>query len=174
MPRKQNILNLYRRCIRSARAIRDGGQQIAYLNYVNDGFRRKAHLPKNSREAILAYQDGIDQVTDMEYYQQMARTRQGSRSKAGVQARLDETSTEATIKIQPSSSYPSQSEVCRWLTSQLPHLHQEDAAKYSEYLINDGFDSVDFIEEELLEDDLVFMKKAHKRVLMRQLEERRK
>jgi hypothetical protein len=59
-------------------------------------------------------------------------------------------------------------EVEQWLMSYLPQLNKEDAVKYCKILIDDGFDSLDMLAE-LIEDDIYFMKKAHKRVMSRKL-----
>jgi hypothetical protein len=59
-------------------------------------------------------------------------------------------------------------EVQQWLTSYLPQLAKEDIVYYCNSLIDDGFDSLDMLGE-LLEDDIGFMKKAHKRVIARRL-----
>jgi hypothetical protein len=142
---------------------------LTYLDYVKDGFRRKIHLPLDSREVILAYQDGVDQVVDMEYYQQMARAKLGLGTKIDVQpvTPIDKVTVQSTILER------TQNEVLSWITLQLPHLQKEDAVDYCECLIKDGFDSVAFIEEELIADDLDFMKKAHRRVILRNLEKQR-
>ncbi|KAL7447741.1 hypothetical protein ACHAWC_000069, partial [Mediolabrus comicus] len=68
-----------------------------------------------------------------------------------------------------SSQTTENTEVKEWLLSHLPHLHNEDASTYTTKLHELGFDSVAFIEEELLDEDLQFMKKAHRRVVMRRL-----
>ncbi|KAL3763041.1 hypothetical protein ACHAW5_000438 [Stephanodiscus triporus] len=59
-------------------------------------------------------------------------------------------------------------EVEQWLMSYLPQLNKEDAVNYCKCLIDDGFDSLDMLAE-LLDDDIYFMKKAHKRVMSRKL-----
>jgi len=59
-------------------------------------------------------------------------------------------------------------EVEQWLLSSLPDLKNVDAANYCKCLIDDGFDSLDMLEE-LIEDDLYFMKTAHRRVMSRKL-----
>lgn len=56
----------------------------------------------------------------------------------------------------------------RWLVAILPHLQQDDVVHYCQCLISDGFDSLDMLEE-LIADDLYFMKKAHQRVMSRRL-----
>ena len=179
MASRQNILSLYRRCIRSANQIPDAGQRTTYLDYVRDGFHRKAGLPRDSREASSAYRDAIEQADSMEYYQRMAKSRnQNNAIKVSVQSAT--VGGEDFLNCTPARNEAAanqtsrQSKVLSWLTLQLPHLHNEDAELYCQRLIDDGFDSVAFIEQELMEDDLDFMKKAHKRVLVRQLERIRK
>ena len=64
-------------------------------------------------------------------------------------------------------------EMSRWLLSYLPRLQQQDLQFYTNNLISDGFDSTEMLKT-LSADDLVFMKKGHKRVLTRKLEVERK
>lgn len=176
---KQNILGLYRRCLRSAKRINDVGQRMTYLDYLNDGFNRKTNLPPNSREAIVAYQHGVDQVTDMEYYQQMAKSKyeQGANNnKSNASSFIAEEGATNAAQAQEIDSIEDQSshvEILSWLKLQLPHLREDDAASYCKCLIEQGFDSVAFIDKELMDDDLDCMKKAHRRVLMRQLNNKR-
>ena len=59
-------------------------------------------------------------------------------------------------------------EVEQWLMSYLPQLNKDDAVNYCKILVDDGFDSLDMLAE-LIEDDIYFMKKAHKRVMSRKL-----
>lgn len=176
---KQNILGLYRRCLRSAKRINDAGQRMTYLDYLKDGFNRKTNLPPNSREAIVAYQHGVDQVTDMEYYQQMAKSKyeQGANNnKSNASSFIAEEGATNAAQAQEIDSIEDQSshvEILSWLKLQLPHLREDDAASYCKCLIEQGFDSVAFIDKELMDDDLDCMKKAHRRVLMRQLNNKR-
>ena len=65
-----------------------------------------------------------------------------------------------------SSSSSSFDEVMYWLLTHLPNLQEEDAISYFHYLLEDGFDTVDILQE-LLEEDLYFMKKGHRRAMMR-------
>ena len=58
-------------------------------------------------------------------------------------------------------------EVMGWIRLQLPCIQQPDLDNYSRRLIEDGFDSIHFIEQELTIDDVDFMKKAHKRAIAR-------
>jgi hypothetical protein len=85
----------------------------------------------------------------------------------------EETSQTSTRDYDKFPSQAPHSDVFNWLTSHLPYLRREDAMRYCECLVNDGFDSVAFIEEELVEDDLDFMKRAHRRVIIRHLENQR-
>eukprot|EP00804_Cyclotella_cryptica_P029524 CCRYP_011307-RA/>CCRYP_011307-RA protein AED:0.07 eAED:0.07 QI:87/0.5/0.66/1/0.5/0.33/3/952/2100 len=64
-------------------------------------------------------------------------------------------------------------EVGRWILSYLPRLQKQDLQFYATCLIADGFDSYDMLKE-LDVDDLDFMKKGHRRVLVRKLEVERK
>jgi len=61
-------------------------------------------------------------------------------------------------------------EVLQWLSSHLPRLQKEDAEKYCTGLMEDGFDSLDVLAG-VSEEDLTFMKKAHKRTLLNRMRE---
>jgi len=58
--------------------------------------------------------------------------------------------------------------VMQWLLLYLPQLQKGDAVRYCECLIEDGFDSEDMLGH-VREEDLHFMKKAHKLVLMQRI-----
>ena len=124
----------------------------------------------------------------MEYYQRMAKMKLGNKCSNAKSVTSFRLSTSAPTSVASNSSAistqdvnaqhlreqnnprsTSNLEVAQWLLSYLPHLHEEDVSQYSKCLIDDGFDSAAFIEEELTEEDIFFMKKAHRRVLMRQL-----
>ena len=47
-------------------------------------------------------------------------------------------------------------------------MQEEDAISYFHHLLEDGFDTVDILKE-LLEEDLYFMKKGHRRAMMRSI-----
>ena len=109
----------------------------------------------------------------MEYYQDMQATKlKENKNKYPPNYFVRDTSastdTSSSIQTTPTSE---KTEVLQWLHSQLPHMSKDDASDYATQLHDLGFDSVAFIEEELIEDDLSFMKTAHKRVLMRRLSE---
>lgn len=61
-------------------------------------------------------------------------------------------------------------EVERWLLTHLPRLQKEDVVRYCGCLIEDGFDSMDMLGD-VREEDLHFMKKAHKRNLIQRMTE---
>lgn len=54
-----------------------------------------------------------------------------------------------------------------WLSQALPDLLPSDLDMYSNTLVQDGFDSMTLLENDIIHDDLNFMKKAHKRALVR-------
>ena len=59
-------------------------------------------------------------------------------------------------------------EVEQWLLSHLPRLQKADATNYCWSLIDEGFDSAEMLKE-VESDDLFFMKKAHRRALVKTL-----
>jgi hypothetical protein len=54
-----------------------------------------------------------------------------------------------------------------WLLTALPELHPKDLSAYSHRLMEDGFDSLTLLQMDLVQEDLEFMKKAHKRAIVR-------
>ena len=112
----------------------------------------------------MSYRDGIEQVESMEYYHDQ-KNNQRIISKSAFP-------TWQPIVSQSTTSIPSsESEVSKWLLQYLPNLSEEDLSKYSKHLVDDGFDTVKLIEQELIADDIQFMKKAHRRVIERQLKD---
>lgn len=53
-----------------------------------------------------------------------------------------------------------------FLITSLPCIYMDDVRDYTKRLVDDGFDSLQMLTEQLEEDDLDFMKKAHKRALL--------
>ena len=160
---RTSILSLYRRCIRSIQQIPDYNQRASYLIHVRDSFRRRSHLPLNSRDVLLAYRDGVEQVENMEYYH--------SQVKLKNQETIQRTTiSDAAISVEEDDK-DTNKKVSDWLLQQLPHLNQNDLKTYSNRLRDDGFDSVSFIEEEMLLEDISYMKKAHRRVIERKIKE---
>ena len=160
--RREEALALLRRCLRSARSIRDPEKKQMYESVARDYFRKNMTLPVGSREAYNAYRDGIDQVESMEYYQSMAKCARG-----GQATTIPRPSVAPVNAANPISTECQREEVMGWIRLQLPCIQQPDLDNYSRRLIEDGFDSIHFIEQELTIDDVDFMKKAHKRAIAR-------
>ena len=59
--------------------------------------------------------------------------------------------------------------VMQWLLTHLPNLQEADAIFYFNSLLEEGFDTVDILNDEICEEDLSFMKKGHQRVLLKSL-----
>ena len=159
---KEEVLALFRRCLRSARSIRDAEKKQMYESVARDYFRKNMTLPVGSREAYNAYRDGIDQVESMEYYQSMAMCARG-----GQATTIPRPSVAPVNAANPFSTECQREEVMGWIRLHLPLIRQPDLDNYSRRLIEDGFDSIQFIEQELTLDDVEFMKKAHRRVIAR-------
>ena len=177
---KTSIISLYKRCIRSVQQMPDFNQRGAYLIYVRDSFHRTSHLPLNSREALMAYRDGIEQVEQMEYYHSQMKIKQNERRQAFSVNETQPSSEVSNINTSDQKENElletrrqqhgdATSSIQKWLLQLLPHLNEEDATNYSKHLVDDGFDSIPFIKEELLVEDVHFMKKAHRRVVERKL-----
>jgi hypothetical protein len=176
-----SALALFRRCIRCIQAMPDPNQRESYRIYVRDAFHRRKGMQSNSREAIVAYRDGIDQVETMEYYQSMkmkllkhddVKPRISSSVSLTNIEHDDAGRSETSNSFVRGKSSSLNKNISQWLSYRLPHLAQDDLEKYSRRLIEDGFDTVEFIENELLADDLDFMKKAHRRVLERYIKDK--
>lgn len=74
------------------------------------------------------------------------------------------------VPTQPTESISQEAyeEVEQWLLFYLPRLQKADVSNYCWSFIDEGFDSAEMLEE-LEFDDLHFMKKAHRRALIRKL-----
>jgi hypothetical protein len=66
-----------------------------------------------------------------------------------------------------SDSYTGEEKLMHWLLTHLPNIEEEDAVRYYNQLVDDGFDSIDV--KEILEEDISFMKSIHKRALLQSL-----
>lgn len=127
-------------------------------------------MPSDSREALAAYRDGLDQVEQMDYYHEQMKVKKQHERQMVSSTDSSQPVRSNTTKIDNSSLENDANKIiAQWLLQYLPHLNQEDVAKYCKHLVDDGFDSVGFIEKELVSGDLHFMKKAHRRVMERQL-----
>ena len=140
----------------------DPHQSASYRIYVKDAFLRRAHLPSGSREALMAYKEGLDEVEQMEYYHRQMRIKQNEMVPCSSGAQLKHTTNIPSLR---------NNTIEEWLLKHLPHLKGEDLQQYTQNLVNDGFDSISLIENELLAEDLSFMKKGHRIVVERRLKD---
>lgn len=167
---KSAILSLLRRCIRSVNKMPDPSTREGYRIYVRDGFYRNTQLIPDSREALSAYRDAVDQVEQMEYYHSLVQQKRNEEKQkaSGISASVQSIHANNVLA---SNQYASttKKDIEEWLLQHLPHLSKDDLIQYSQKLVDDGFDSVPFLELELLADDILFMKKAHRRVIERYL-----
>jgi Complex 1 protein (LYR family) len=189
---ERSVLRLYRNCLKSAHQIPDASQRATYLDYTRLGFRDRSRLPFASREAHCARRDAEEQLERMNYYHSIRemkeqQSRNQSRQVPGdeptrspstiststandtsvtsAQARNDE--RDNSIKSDTCMLSCRQQIVGTWLRAALPDLHPDDQAAYSQTLLDEGFDSLSLLENEILQHDLNFAKKAHKRALVR-------
>ena len=113
----------------------------------------------------------------MEYYLQMKvkqnEVRQESISLPNISSASGDDAKESISLPNKSSTSgeTSKSHISEWLLEVLPHLNEGDVTTYTWHLVDDGFDSISFMKEELLAEDLSFMKKAHRRVIERKMKE---
>ena len=75
---------------------------------------------------------------------------------------VDATEKSATADYQPTNDH--HAEVEEWLMALIPTLQDADLISYSQCLVDDGFDCLQMLDV-LTDDDIVFMKTAHRRVL---------
>lgn len=172
---KHYILAVYRNCLKSALRIPAASQRDMYLQYTRDGFRGRRGLYAGEAAATRALCDAEEQLERMNYYhgireqkeqeQQAAAAVSGGSLKAGTMTTTTET-LESTNGA-PDESNDRQQLVASWLRHALPDLSNEDATSYSHELVASGFDSLELLQHDLLEEDLNFMKVAHKRAILR-------
>ena len=162
---RSSVLALLRRCFRSVKRIPDATRRESYRIYVKDAFHRRSKILFDSREALMSYRDGLEQVESMEYYHDQKNNQRI------ISISAFPTAWQPIVSQSTNSMSSSEKEVSKWLLQYLPHLNEEDLSKYSKHLVDYGFDTVKLIEQELIADDLIFMKKAHRRVIARQLKD---
>jgi hypothetical protein len=154
------------------RRIPDPEQRMIYDVYVRDGFRSKQDLIPDSRQAIRAVQDAMEQVERMNYFHSIREMKEEQRRpKENYPYKEQQKSSAEESSIPgdgPSALHQEKYDIVqKWLVVAIPHLHTDDIALYVSQLVDDGFDSLEMLENELLQEDLTFMKKAHQRALIR-------
>jgi hypothetical protein len=153
--------------------IPDPSQRATYDIVVRDRFQGKGDLVPHSREAIRAIEDGIEQLESMNYYHSIREEKEQGHTETHGTAKSPSSTPNHRHLVSTSGSITSMAAsekstiVEKWLREALPQLHVDDIAAYSSLLVADGFDSVEVLETELLAEDLDFMKKAHRRALIR-------
>eukprot|EP00978_Attheya_sp_CCMP212_P047095 scaffold421223_cov47-Attheya_sp.AAC.2 len=180
--KRLDVLGLYRKCLRCAQDIPDHGSRATFDIYIRDGFYSRKDLFPNSRQAELAIQDAQEQLERMLYFQSIMAQKQtqkvSSREKSTAElTKSDDVSrtTQSTTLISSDEGVVSNINLAKmgvvedWLSKALPELHMDDLHNYVLHLVKEGFDSLTMLEQELVPEDLDFMKTAHKRVLLRVL-----
>jgi hypothetical protein len=153
--------------------IPDLSQRATYDIYLRGSFKGKGNLVPNSREAIMAIEDAVEQLESMDYYHSIREEKERRQTETDDTAKSPSSTPNHHHLVSTSGSITSMAAsekstiVEKWLTEALPQLHADDIAAYSSLLVEDGFDSVEVLETELLAEDLDFMKKAHRRALIR-------
>mmetsp|Transcript_30970 Transcript_30970/g.47242 ORF Transcript_30970/g.47242 Transcript_30970/m.47242 type:complete len:179 (+) Transcript_30970:41-577(+) len=163
-----SISNLYKRCMQSVKRIPSENHRLTYLVYIRGAFRSTTS-PYTLTERM---KDAEEQLKRMNYYHSLRDQNKKQPSPS---------TTNVTIKDRPSQTdlietgeTPSNETAIMndWILKAVPFLNTKDVRLYAQHLIKDGFDSVEIVEQELAPDDLDFMKKAHKRALVRYLKGR--
>lgn len=181
MSSRSAVLRLYRQCLLSAKRIPDVDQRLTYEAYIRNGFRSKQGLPRDSRQAKAAIADAEEQCCRMDYYHSIRESKQ-----SGVVVDKEETISrddeeeehdalqEALPQGQSTPNRPPDKKqvVQEWLQTLLPNLYPDDLESYSRHLIDEGFDSRQMLEDELLEADLYFVKTAHRRAILKSMNRR--
>lgn len=173
---RRQVLSLYRSCRRSMFRIPDPAQRQMYETHLKSSFRAKRHLVPESREAIFAIDDAREQLDRMDYFhsireekerQQELSTRSNKEAVSSGLA-LSYRQEPALVKDDTGDVDDRKIEIVQsWLKEALPQLYADDLARYTSHLVMDGFDSTELLETELIKEDLNFMKKAHRRALIR-------
>eukprot|EP00591_Stephanopyxis_turris_P012564 CAMPEP_0195508302 /NCGR_PEP_ID=MMETSP0794_2-20130614/1544_1 /TAXON_ID=515487 /ORGANISM="Stephanopyxis turris, Strain CCMP 815" /LENGTH=156 /DNA_ID=CAMNT_0040635221 /DNA_START=107 /DNA_END=577 /DNA_ORIENTATION=+ len=150
--------------------IPDGDHRATYLIYVKDGFRDRKDDYFDSRGSINARQSAEEQLDRMNYYHSIREQRESEKltTRTILSGTLDDVSNKVTSSTSSVSPMDEKEEVVgKWLSKSIPHLHLDDINNYAHQFVKDGFDSPFMIENELQEEDLAFMKKAHKRAVLK-------
>lgn len=169
---KRLVVTLYRQCMKSVKRIPDADQRSMYYFYVRDGFQKRKQMPHSSMTTTRVIEDTKEQVERMNYYHSIREKKkrtnqQSSNVTISMEPIINDSKNESTTAM---TMKKKRTIVTSWLLEQVPHLHNDDVENYTTNLIQDGFDSLYMLENELLESDLQhFMKKAHQRVLIKKI-----
>ena len=85
-------------------------------------------------------------------------------------------SLSSSVVLTPTESIRLEKEktVESFLITSVPCIYMDDVRTYTTRLVDDGFDSLQMLMDQLEEDDLHFMKKAHKRALLQVIRKEQK
>jgi len=169
--------SLYRSCLRSVKRIPEPDHRLEYEKYTRQGFRDKRKLVEGSRQAIVALEDAREQLERMNYYHSIREGKEAARQQQQKENSKDHImltenvthiTTNTATTITPTLSSPTIKMIHTWLEKALPQLSDPDKNHYTTCLLEDGFDSMDLLQKDLVPgQDLEFMKKGHQRAIRR-------
>jgi hypothetical protein len=169
--RDKRARNLFPESVEAIRAIAAAQEQLESMNYYHS--IRELKLKERAVAEYLTINDDGSTITSdhdanengnvkKQYQQhdwqraQPVGSNQGQLLMDGVpQAGSDSTMTQQLLVVET------------WLLTALPELHADDLSAYSHRLMEDGFDSLTLLQMDLVQADLEFMKKAHRRAIVR-------
>ena len=71
---------------------------------------------------------------------------------------------DSVVPSRSNNKVSSEEKLMHWLLTHIPDIQEDDAVRYFNCFVEDGFDSIDV--SEILEEDLTFMKNIHKQALL--------
>jgi Complex 1 protein (LYR family) len=166
-PSRFKILHLYKQCLRSVQRIPEADQRLTYLSYTRLGFRDKQHLVPDSKHAVIAFKDAEEQSERMNYYHSVREEQlriATEKRQATAPAMVDAPKAEDAFSETDEKSQAIMI-IRQWLLEAIPDLKVPDTSRYIQRLIDDGFDTVTLLRNQLQIEDLEFMKKGHKRAV---------
>ena len=167
MATRRQIISLYRDCLHCVKRIPNLDYKQTYNIYVKESFRSKTSVA--SLQARI--DDGREQLERMNYYLSIAKLKCDNSDSSLTNSVDDEKVTMIQDASNGSHKSTRMEPVKKWMQASLSFLNPSDIDHYVDKLFADGFDSVQIIKMELRDEDLGFMKKAHRRALNRYLSE---
>jgi hypothetical protein len=159
---KQNLIPGSRQAIR---AVEDAMEQVESMNYYHSIREMKEEQRRSKENYPSKPSKGQQKVSAEE--SQSSIPGDGPTATDSPNTYTSSTPPDASEKL-PSALHQEKCEIVqKWLVAASPHLHTDDITLYALRLVDDGFDSFEMLETELLQEDLTFMKKAHQRALVR-------